>query len=162
MPLAKRILRRVPLKVALLVTVVCLAVKEEFPFSHFPMYQSFSDYSFNVYIADRDGNPLPVQTITSHKTSKLKKIFNTEQKRVRKELEKEGVEIEGYRFMTKEQRRPAGEHTLEWLYANSKPSGIETLHSAAPLRLYYIHLRVGDEGFEREHELIAEMAAPEK
>ena len=60
MPLAKRILRRVPLKVALLVTVVCLAVKEEFPFSHFPMYQSFSDYSFNVYIADRDGNPLPV------------------------------------------------------------------------------------------------------
>jgi hypothetical protein len=158
--LARRIFRRFPLKLALLVTVVCLAVKEEFPFSHFPMYESFSDYSFNVYVADRDGNPLPVQALTSHKTSKLKKIFSSEQDEVRKKLEEAGEEVGGYRFMTKEQRRPAGEKTLEWLYRNSKGSGLEALRAASPLRLYYIHLRVGEDGFEREHELIAEVPAP--
>ena len=142
-------------------TAVCLAVKEEFPFSHFPMYESFSDYSFVVYIADRDGEPIPVQSITSQKTSKLKKIFDREQKQARKELEAAGVEIEGYQFMTKEQRRPAGEKTLKWLYANSKEGGVEELRKHAPLRLYYIHLRVGDDGFEREVELIAELPAPD-
>ena len=147
---------------ALLLTAVCLAVKEEFPFSHFPMYESFSDYSFVVYVADREGEPLPVQTLTSQKTSKLKKIFNTEQKQVRKDLESAGVKIEGFRFMTKEQRRPAGEKTLEWLYANSKNADAGELRKHAPLRLYYIHLRVGDDGFERETELIAEVPAPEK
>jgi len=140
--------------------VICLAVKEEFPFSHFPMYESFSDYSFVVYIADRNGDPIPVQSITSQKTSKLKKIFNKEQKRVRKELEAAGVEINGYQFMTSEQRRPAGEKTLEWLYANSKASGVEQLLGSAPLRLYYIHLRVGESGLERTVELIAEVPAP--
>lgn len=145
----------------MLVTVVCLAVKEEFPFSHFPMYESFSDYSFVIYIADRDGEPIPVQSITSQKTSKLKKIFNKEQKQVRKRLEAAGVEIAGYQFMTKEQRRPAGEKTLQWLYANSKGGGLEELRKHAPLTLYYIHLRVGDDGFERETELIAEVPAPE-
>ena len=155
-----RIIRRIPLKLCLLVTVVCLVVKEEFPFSHFPMYESFSDYSFTVYIADRDGEPIPVQSLTSQKTSKLKKIFNKEQKLVRKELEGAGVEIDGYRFMTAGQRRPAGEETLRWLYENSKESGVEELRRLAPLRLYYIHLRVGDEGFERQVELIAEVPAP--
>jgi hypothetical protein len=158
--LASRIFRRIPLKVALLLTVVCLAVKEQFPFSHFPMYESFSDYSFNVYIADRDGNPIPVQSITSYKTSKLKKIFHSEQKAERKKLEASGVEIDGYQFMTAEQRRPAGEKTLQWLFEKTKPSGLEALRAAAPLRLYYIHLRVGDQGFERETELIAEVPAP--
>lgn len=139
---------------------LCLLLKENFPFSHFPMYESFSDYSFVIYVADKDGEPLPVQSITSFKTSKLKKIFNDEQKAERRRLESEGVEIEGYRFMTAEQRRPAGEKTLEWLFRKSKPAGIPQLEAAAPLRLYYVHLRVGDEGFEREAELIAEVAAP--
>ena len=70
------------------------------------------------------------------------------------------MEIEGYQFMTKEQRRPAGEKTLRWLYANSKGGGLEELRKHAPLRLYYIHLRVGDDGFERETEFIAEVPAP--
>ncbi len=144
----------------LLVTAICLLVKEEFPFSHFPMYESFSDYSFIVYVADRDGEPIPVQSITSQKTSKLKKIFSKEQKLVRKQLEAAGVEIDGYQFMTSEQRRPAGERTLEWLYSNSKEGGAEQLVKHAPLRLYYIHLRVGDDGFERKSELIAEVPAP--
>lgn len=155
-----RILRRVPLKVALLLTAVCLIVKEQFPFSHFPMYQSFSDYSFSVYVADRDGEPLPVQAITSYKTSKLKKIFHDEQRAERERLERAGVDIEGFRFMTAEQRRPAGERTLAWLFDKTKPSGRAPLEAAAPLRLYYIHLRVGEDGFEREVELIAELPAP--
>jgi hypothetical protein len=158
--LAYRIFRRIPLKLALLLTVICLAVKEEFPFSHFPMYESFSKYSYVVFVADRDGNPLPVQSLTSQKTSKLKKIFQTEQEGVREEIEASGVHIEGFQFMTKEQRRPAGEKTLQWLFANSKQSGLPELHAKAPLRLYYIHLRLGEHGFEREQELIAEVPAP--
>ena len=141
---------------------LCLLLKENFPFSHFPMYESFSDYSFVVYVADKNGDPMPVQAITSVKTSKLKKIFNDGQKAERKRLEKEGVEIEGYRFMSAAQRQPAGEKTLEWLFRKSKPEGLAQLEEAAPLRLYYVHLRVGENGFEKEEELIAESPAPGK
>ena len=126
------------------------------------MYQSFSDYSYVIYIADKDGEPLPIQTITSYKTSKLKKIFDDEQELERERLEAAGVEIEGFRFMTAEQRRSAGEKTLEWLYRKSKDKGWEQLKAAAPLRVYYVHLRVGEDGFEKEPELIAEMEVPEE
>jgi len=135
-------------------------VKEQFPFSHFPMYESFSDYSFIVYIADKNGDPIPVQTITRFKISEIKKIFNAEQKAERKRLEKEGVKIDGYQFMTKEQRHSAGVATLESLYKNCKPEGMQTLREMAPLQLYYVHLRMGEDGFEEKEEFIAELPAP--
>jgi hypothetical protein len=160
--LIRRIFRRFPLKVCLVFVVLCLALKENFPFSHFPMYESFSDYSFVVYVADKNGDPIPIEAISGQRTNALKKIFNKEQKKVRKSLEASGVKIDGYQFMTKEQRQPAGEEALRRLFKDSKPSGLAQLRDAAPLRFYYIHLRIGEDGLERETELIAEVPVPEK
>lgn len=158
--LIQRIFRQTPLKVCLLFVALCLILKENFPFSHFPMYQSFSDYSFIVYVADKNGAPIPVQTVTGIKTSKIKKIFKNEQEAERARLEEAGTKIEGYRFMTKQQRKSAGEAALVSIFKNTKAKGEAALREAAPLRIYYVHLRMGDSGFEREEELIAEMAAP--
>ena len=126
------------------------------------MYESFSDYSFVVYVADKNGEPIPIQSITGQRTNAIKKVFKTEQKKVRKSLEASGVKIEGYQFMTAEQRRPAGEEALRRLIGDSKPAGLAALREASPLQLYYVHLRVGEDGLERETELIAELEVPEE
>ena len=42
------------------------------------MYESFADYSFVVYVADKNGDPIPVEAITGQRTNALEKIFNKE------------------------------------------------------------------------------------
>jgi len=141
---ARSFWHRIPLKAALAVIIVCFSVRENFPFSHFPMYSSFSDYSYYVYIADSKGNPIPIETLTSHKTSSLKKIYYEEIKKTRKRLEAAGTDIEGFRFMTTEQRIPAGEHLLKWIYGNTKESAMPELNALRPLQVYHVDLFLKD------------------
>lgn len=149
--------QRIPMKTALAIIIICFSVRENFPFSHFPMYSSFSDYSYYVYIADSKGEPIAIETMTSHKTSELKKIFEKENKKNRKKLEKSGVKIEGFRFMNAEQRGPAGEHMLRWLYDNTKESAMAALSDRRPLRVYYVDLFIKDGEISHDPQLIAEL-----
>ncbi len=149
--------RMIPLKTALLVAVVCFAVRENFPFSHFPMYSSFSDYSYFIYFADAKGEPVPILDLTGHKTSGLKKIYDDQLKKERDSLEDEGVEIKGLQFMTREQRKPVGEYTLQYVYDNAKKDRKAALDARRPLRLYQMHLRCVDGETVEESELIAEL-----
>jgi hypothetical protein len=100
---AKAFLEGMPLKVMFVVVILCLVLRENFPFSHFPMYSSFSSYSYYVYVADANDEPIPIEAITSIRTSALKKAYQGKLEEVREELESEGVEIEGFQFMTPEQ-----------------------------------------------------------
>ncbi len=142
--LALAALRHFVLQVFFVVVFVCLSLKENFPFTHYPMYSSFSDYSYVVYLADGKGEALPVETITSVRTSALKKNFGTNLKEVERAKRKSG-EWEGFRFLSMEDRMPAGEATLRWLVDTSKNDAVrETLLSHAPLRLYMVELRYDD------------------
>ncbi len=152
-----RIGRMIPLKTALLVIVVCFAVRENFPFSHFPMYSSFSDYSYYIYFTDGKGEPVPILDLSGHKTSGLKKIYDKQLKKEREKLEKAGVEIGGYRFMTREQREPAAKYTLDWIYKNTKENRKAALAARRPLRLYHMHLRCEEGQTVEESEFIAEL-----
>ena len=147
----------IPLKTALALVVVCFAVKENFPFSHFPMYSSFSDYSYYIYFKDANDEPVPILDLSGHRTAALKKIYNYELQKTRKALEKQGVKIEGYRFMTAEQRKPAAEYTLQWIYDNPKGGRTAALNAKRPLRLYHVHLWGRDGKTVPEEELIAEV-----
>jgi len=154
---ATRIGRMIPLKTALAVVAVCFAVRENFPFSHFPMYSSFSDYSYYVYIADARDEPVPIQSLSGHKTSALKKIYDGQLADERARLEEAGVTVDGFRFMTDVQRRPAGEYTLRWIYDNAKRERKAELDALRPLRLYQVHLRYEDGETVEEKALIAEV-----
>lgn len=67
-------------------TVLLLVLRENYPFSHFPMYSSFSRHTYYVYVKDRRGDPIPVLELSGIRTSSLKKIYNTRLKKTLKDL----------------------------------------------------------------------------
>ncbi len=144
-----------PLWPGLLITAVSLRVEEQYPFSHFPMYHNFSDLTYYVYVADGDGEPIAVQSLTYNRTTRLRKIYDDELEPIRLELRKRRAEL------TPEERRPAGEHTLHWLVENSPRHGQRALREIGTLRFYHVNVTViGDAVGEMEHELVAEIQVP--
>ncbi|MEM8955800.1 MAG: hypothetical protein AAGD22_16720 [Verrucomicrobiota bacterium] len=141
---ARAFLGWMPLKVVAVLVVLCLLLRENFPFSHFPMYSSFSRNSYYVYVADANHEPIPIEEITSIRTSALKKAYQGKLEEVREGLEAQGVEIRGFQFMTPEQCRPAGEYTLRWLIENCKEHARPELYQYRPLNFHVVGLRYED------------------
>jgi hypothetical protein len=61
------------------VTVLCLVLRENYPFSHFPMYSSFSNETYFLYLMDAAGQPIAT-TRFGLSSSTLKKIFDRQRR----------------------------------------------------------------------------------
>jgi hypothetical protein len=68
----------------LVMVLLCLGLRENYPFSHFPMYSSFSDHTYFLYLADKNDRAIATRRL-GLSSSTLKKIFG---RRWRNELEK--------------------------------------------------------------------------
>jgi hypothetical protein len=67
--------RRTRCKWLLLMVLLGLVVRENYPFSHFPMYSSFSSRTYLIYLADPQGTALKTPQF-GLSNSGLKKIFD--------------------------------------------------------------------------------------
>ncbi len=151
--------KRLPAPGLIVATVLCLLLQENYPFSDFPMYSSFASNSSYVFVSDREGEPLPVESLAGVRTSKLKKIFMSHLRDHREALEASGVEIHGFQFMTLEQRTPSGRYALEWLVENSRDR--EALAPHRPLQFTQVVLKVlDDRTIERRPYTISEEVTP--
>ena len=129
------------------IIVLCLALEEEFPFSHFPMYDSFSNYTFYVYVTDAKDQPIPVEGISSIRTGRLKKVFNTYTDEIAgKSMSKTSAE----------ERRAPGEATLEFLVESCKEHGRPELDKHRPLRFHMVELMIEEGEFVRKHTMVAQ------
>ena len=68
-------LRQTRYKWLLLMTVLCLVVRENYPFSNFPMYSSFSHRTYYLYLTDERGDAIKTR-LFGMSSSALKKIFD--------------------------------------------------------------------------------------
>ena len=68
-------LSRTRCKWLLVMTVLCLALRENYPFSNFPMYSSFSQRTYFLYLTNAQGNPISMRKY-GLPNSVLKKIFD--------------------------------------------------------------------------------------
>lgn len=59
----------------LLMTLLCFVLRENYPFSHFPMYSSFSNQTYFLYLSDAAGRPISTERF-GLASSTLKKIFD--------------------------------------------------------------------------------------
>ena len=68
-------LKQTRFKYLLALTLLCLAVRENYPFSPFPMFSSFSRHSHYIYLADRNGRVLKTREF-GLSASDLTKFFD--------------------------------------------------------------------------------------
>ncbi|MFN2476755.1 MAG: hypothetical protein ABR526_10505 [Chthoniobacterales bacterium] len=133
----------------LCITLAGLILREEFPFSNFPMYSSFTRKASYVYLATASGEPLPTVPTAGMLTGNLKKVFETDLKQARSHAGARGK-------VTDEERRAAGERVLAgvkaWQATQTGPA------AAAPVaRLYQVNILLHNQRFERQTRLLAEV-----
>jgi hypothetical protein len=149
-----------PISVAIGLTVACLIVKENFPFTHYPMYSNFEDQTYYVWLANHEDQAIPVQKVTYNRLGRIKKIYNTGLQAVRDEVGAATGEKPRKRDLSSAQRRGPGDTTLRWIYENSRPEAQQILRDAAPLRLYQVDIRIeGNQVIEDPRELVGELSA---
>ena len=129
-------LQRSRCKWLLVMTALCLILRENYPFSNFPMYSSFNNHTYYLYLADAGGEALQTRRF-GLSSSALKKIFDRQR---RNELERfEGAGSARVPLAEK----AAGETLLSYL------DGLSVRHPEAKKLLPGVqvrHVRVDQEG----------------
>lgn len=67
-------------------TLLCLALGENYPFSNYPMYSDFTPRSYYIYLADAEGRPVAT-TRFGLTTPRLKKIFESHRRKAARQAE---------------------------------------------------------------------------
>ncbi len=144
--------QRMPLKTCVLVIVLCLILKENYPFSNFPMYSSFSDHTFFVYIADANDQPIAIEVLTAIRTGRLKKVYDTQLRAIAKKLGKRKREV------TVEERHDIGLETLHWFFSSSRDEVKPYLKKYKLIKLYHVDITIVDRKVtEQLPQLVAEL-----
>ena len=142
-------LRRSRWRLLIALTAACLLLEEEFPFSDFPMYSSFADNTYYVYLADGSGSPLATLATAGITTPTLKKIYQSELRHETKRLRT------SRQRMTPEQKRPVGERVLRRL-RESRWAQQQGAAFPQVLRIYEVNISMAGTNFEKRRDLIAE------
>jgi hypothetical protein len=102
-------LKRTRFKCLLVMTLLCLGLRENYPFSNFPMFSSFNGHTYLLYLTDAQGTAVS-STRLGLQTSALKKIFDTHR---RAELKKTSGSPKAAQAALAE--RTAGEALLRYI-----------------------------------------------
>ena len=69
---------RLPFRHLTVLVIALLVIKEQFPFSNFPMYSNFDSEADVVYIANQNGDPLAMDEVFRSGSSTAKKAYKKE------------------------------------------------------------------------------------
>ena len=147
----------IPVPAFIITFLLCLILRENYPFSHFPMYSRMAGNTSYVYVTGANDEPIPIHTLTSIRTGKLKKIYRTQLDLVRDQLEQEGTWT-GYQNLTLEQRKAAGEYTLRHIIERCPPGRKPKLDALRPLHFHHVQVKLlPDKTFKREDFNVAQV-----
>ncbi len=132
-----------------LFTLLNLLIRESFPFSHFPMYSKFSDFTYYVFIADEFGEPIPLKENFGIRTTFLKKIYITEVRA----LNPKGIAT---RKLPQALLNEAGIRLLERVRSFPAARRVAN-HKFERIRLYQVNVTLEKGLIRREKCLIAEV-----
>ena len=126
---------------------------EFYPLSSFPMYSTFSDSPFLVFITNAAGEKIAIDTSLKTHASELKKTYELRLKAQKKKADLDGRLTD----IPMELKTLAGRYTLELLATRPKVQEFLATVSDKTLRLHEVVLTAGDHGTERREQLIAEL-----
>ncbi len=142
-----------PLKLTLAHDKDMVKKAEFYPLSSFPMYSTFSDSPFLVFVTDSAGQKVAIDTALKTHASELKKTYEVRLKQLKKKADLDGRVTD----IPMELKTEAGRETLELLKA--RPTVQEYLATLPDqtLRLHEVVLTAGDDGIERREQIVAEL-----
>jgi hypothetical protein len=85
-----RVFLHTPLTALALFVTLSLIAKENYPFSHFPMYATPGAERSYFVVTDDSGNPIPVGTLTGLTSSQLGKTYRIKSRERGAEIKKTG------------------------------------------------------------------------
>lgn len=130
--LAKQLWQKVPFRHVLLVVIFLAIVKEQYPFSDFPMYSHLDDESDVLYVTDQADNVLPMEKLFGTGTSTQKKVFMTELKSICNPKKRDT------RDALPEEKQQAGSQLMDKLMPRLKREKLAAMSTTATsLRIYY-------------------------
>jgi hypothetical protein len=141
-----------PLKISYVRDGHDLKKAEFYPLSSFPMYATFSDNPYHVYVTTAAGEPVALTTTLRAHASVLKKTYEQELKK-QKKLERDGASD----LDRAQMKRIAGELTLKLLKEQQTTMDWLKTQPDQKLRLHEVVLTSGDDGIVREDTMVAEL-----
>lgn len=141
--LTKRIWQKVPFRHVLAATLFLFVVKEQYPFSDFPMYSHMDNESDVLYITDQTDRVLPMEKLFGTGASTQKKEFISELKAICNPKKRDT------RDALPEERSQAGAELMKELFPRLKRHNLAKLENAESitgLRMYYKVFSINDDG----------------
>jgi hypothetical protein len=133
---------------------------EWYPFSNFPMYSTFEDTAYYVYVTDVTDKPLALVPAFGRTGSEVKKLYNgflnEEVNRLKQQARNRGEKYsKGKVQMTGEECRPAGDATLRQLLETAKSQGEARRHPG--LRLHQVDITLEKGAIVRRTKTVGEL-----
>ena len=128
---------------------ISLMVKENYPFSHNPMYSKFDPYTYYLHATDEKGETLLFREQFGFSAIRLKKVFTTKMKEVEKNPETKQLPRE-------ERFRIAGEGTLLQYHRQRRPETGRPMEYRG-LRLLRTDIRLAPGKIDERVAVIAEI-----
>ncbi len=135
---------------------------EWYPFSNFPMYSTFEDTAYYVYVTDLEDRPVALVPTFGNWGSGVKKAYDqflkTEVKRLKSEAEKRGEKYRTRLYqMSGPDCRPAGDATLKQLRDTAKAD--TTALQYPGFRLYQVDIILEKGRIVERPKLVGEVRA---
>ncbi len=154
-PSLKKFFRH-PVSAIFWLTVFSLIVKENYPFSHFPMYKGFSEKTHYFYLAS-EGGPIPGKKIFKVSVPKMKKLYGGHMEKIAEEVSKErGEKFRPYQ-LGDEEKQEAGRRLLDQLREGTPKKQRKQYADilAKPITLVRVDIRYENDQFSKpSHEVV--------
>lgn len=142
-----------PLQVTLAHNRDMVKKAEFYPLSSFPMYSTFSEAPFLVFVTDGTGEKVAIDTALKTHASELKKTYEVRLKELKKQADLDGRLTD----IPLEMKATAGRATLALLKARPSVQAFLATHPHKTLRLHEVVLSAGEDGIERREVIVAEL-----
>jgi hypothetical protein len=153
--LVLRLLRRLPLKFTILAVIALCVVGEEYPFSPFPMYDSFEGRTYYVYVSDVMGRPLATEPVFAQRVSDVKKVFASRLDQAKAQMREAGHRDVKLGTLPPEKVSAAAVATLAWLKGTAvDPAAVDKLGG---LQLHRVDLSLRDGRIAEKTSMVGEL-----
>jgi hypothetical protein len=140
---------RVPFRHMLVLVVALFIIKDQFPFSNFPMYSNFDSEADVVFIGDQNGKAISMDDVFRSGSSTAKKAYKKELGKITNPQKRDSKQA------TATERQQAGAIVLGDWYKNMRRERLPTGTTAVRLYRRTFELKDGKLG-DSTPELLAE------